>query len=211
MRVELGDVTLEAETDPFELLRLGTYARSCLAPGASNSANAVAVGSNGNVALTGISNDDAWTVRLAAATGALDWQRRYGSAGKFDGSRGVGIDANNDIIISAYTQSAWIKPAVLGARGIVGWGNYGASRQVNALRLADRGNAFRHYWWGADLDTPVLATNFINGSWHHVAWTLDRQDGATLFLDGKAIDTSVEKTICGLGCSDFSTARRFSY
>jgi hypothetical protein len=39
----IGDVTLEAETNPFELLRLGTYARSCLAPGACNSANAVAV------------------------------------------------------------------------------------------------------------------------------------------------------------------------
>jgi hypothetical protein len=38
----IGDVTLEVESNPFELLRLGTYARSCLAPGASNSANAVA-------------------------------------------------------------------------------------------------------------------------------------------------------------------------
>ena len=87
---------------------------------------------------------------------------------------------------SAYTQSAWIKPAVLGARGIVGWGNYGASRQVNALRLADSGNAFRHYWWGADLDTPVLATNFINGSWHHVATTYD---GTTrrIYLNGTQV------------------------
>ena len=39
----IGDVTLEVESNPFELLRLGTYARSCLAPGACNSANAVAV------------------------------------------------------------------------------------------------------------------------------------------------------------------------
>lgn len=39
----IGDVTLEAESNPFELLRLGTYARSCLAPGACNSPNAVAV------------------------------------------------------------------------------------------------------------------------------------------------------------------------
>jgi hypothetical protein len=39
----LGDVTLGVEEDPTELLRVGTYARTCLAAGAFNSANAVAV------------------------------------------------------------------------------------------------------------------------------------------------------------------------
>ncbi|MEQ1751619.1 MAG: hypothetical protein ABL974_19510, partial [Prosthecobacter sp.] len=72
----------------------------------ADSAAAVAVGSDGNVALSGISNNDAWTVQLAAVDGSLNWQRRYGIAGKIDGSRAVGIDANNDIIISAYTQAA---------------------------------------------------------------------------------------------------------
>jgi uncharacterized delta-60 repeat protein len=72
----------------------------------SDSANAVAVGSDGNVALTGISNNDAWTVQLAAADGTLNWQRRYDAASKSDGARGLGIDANNDIVISAYAQTA---------------------------------------------------------------------------------------------------------
>lgn len=84
---------------------------------------------------------------------------------------------------STYTQAAWFKPTVLGARGIVGWGNYGATRQVNALRLFDTGNGFRHYWWGADLDATGLTTNLLNGSWHHVATTFD---GTTrrIYLNG---------------------------
>ena len=87
---------------------------------------------------------------------------------------------------STYTQAAWFKPTVLGARGIIGWGNYGATRQVNALRIFDSGNAFRHYWWGADLDSPSSATNFLDGNWHHVATTYD---GTTrrIYLDGSQV------------------------
>jgi len=39
----LGDVTLGPEDDPHEILRLGTYAKTCVAAGAWNSINAVAV------------------------------------------------------------------------------------------------------------------------------------------------------------------------
>lgn len=39
----LGEVTIGVEKDPFEILRLGTYARTCLAAGACSSGNAVAV------------------------------------------------------------------------------------------------------------------------------------------------------------------------
>lgn len=42
LRITLGEVTLSVEENPFELVRVGTYARTCLAPGAMNSANAVA-------------------------------------------------------------------------------------------------------------------------------------------------------------------------
>jgi hypothetical protein len=71
------------------------------------------------------------------------------------------------------------------------------------------GNVALQSYLYATVTRTVAGTSPADGSWHHVAWTLDRQDGATLFLDGKAIDTSVEKTICGLGCSDFSTATRY--
>ena len=84
---------------------------------------------------------------------------------------------------SSYAQAAWIKPTVLGPQGIVGWGTYGATQQVNAFRLFDSGNGFRHYWLGQDLDTTNLAMNLINGSWHHVATTYD---GTTrrIYLNG---------------------------
>lgn len=39
----LGEVTIGVEDNPFEILRLGTYARTCLAAGAGNSGNVVAV------------------------------------------------------------------------------------------------------------------------------------------------------------------------
>ena len=87
---------------------------------------------------------------------------------------------------NSYTQAAWLKPAVLGARGIVGWGNYGTVRQVNALRLYNTGNGFSHYWWAADLDATGLATNFLDGNWHHVATTWD---GTTrrIYLNGTGV------------------------
>jgi len=39
----LGDVTIAPETDPFEILKLGTYVDSCLGLGGCNTQNAVAV------------------------------------------------------------------------------------------------------------------------------------------------------------------------
>ncbi|HEX2750159.1 MAG TPA: LamG-like jellyroll fold domain-containing protein, partial [Verrucomicrobiales bacterium] len=67
-------------------------------------------------------------------------------------------------------------------------GNYGTSRQVNALRLYDSGNGFRHYWWAADLDAINLSTNFLDGNWHHVATTYD---GTTrkIYLDGVQVQS----------------------
>ncbi len=123
---------------------------------------------------------------LTAAGGAA-----FTAAGKSGGGLALngssqylaGTVANLPVGNAHYSQAAWFKPTALGARGIVGWGNYGAARQVNALRLFDSGNGFRHYWWGADLDATGLATNFLDGAWHHVATTYD---GTTrrIYLDG---------------------------
>lgn len=123
------------------------------------------------------------------ATGAT-----FTSSGKFGGGLSLsgstqylsGTVNNLPIGNSTYSQSAWFKPTALGARGIVGWGAFGSTRQVNALRLYDSGNGFRHYWWGADLDAINLSTNFLDGNWHHVATTYD---GTTrrIYLDGTQV------------------------
>ncbi|WP_191906468.1 LamG-like jellyroll fold domain-containing protein [Hymenobacter baengnokdamensis] len=80
---------------------------------------------------------------------------------------------------SAYTIEAWIKPTSMGVYGIVGWGNYGTTSQVNALRL-DPSGVIYNYWWANDLAANV---GDISGKWHHVAATFD---GTTrsIYLDG---------------------------
>jgi hypothetical protein len=82
-----------------------------------------------------------------------------------------------------YTISADFETSNLGTYGIIGWGNYGATDQVNALRLL-AGEGFRHYWWGDDLDAS--APDAANGDWHNVTVTFD---GTTrdLYYDGVLI------------------------
>jgi hypothetical protein len=96
----------------------------------------------------------------------------------------------------AYSVAGWFKadnPRVgPDARGIIGWGNYGTGRTVNALRLAGD-NGFSHYWWGADLvagDGAVAAldVDVDDGEWHHIAATYDPLTGQRkLFLNGELL------------------------
>ncbi|MBF9222359.1 LamG-like jellyroll fold domain-containing protein [Hymenobacter ruricola] len=82
---------------------------------------------------------------------------------------------------SAYTIEAWIKPNQMGVYGIIGWGTYGTSNQVNALRLSPTG--IINYWWGPDL---IVNTPDLSGRWHHVAATFDGTT-RTIYLDGAAV------------------------
>jgi hypothetical protein len=137
----------------------------------------------------------------AAGTLTANAGATFTAAGKFGGGLALngaggflsGTVTNLPIGNSNYTQAAWFKPTALGARGIVGWGNFGSGRQVNALRIFDNGNGFRHYWWGADLDAVNLPTNFLDGNWHHVATTFD---GTTrrIYLDGVQVNSDVPGT-----------------
>jgi subtilisin-like proprotein convertase family protein len=109
-------------------------------------------------------------------------QYRDGSL-TFDGvndSVGV-ISPTVPILNSSYTLAALIKPSLMGSHGIVGWGNYGATNQVNALRLTN--NGLVNYWWGNDLN---VVTGPLTDTWHYVAATFD---GVTrrLYLDGSAV------------------------
>ncbi|HTI69105.1 MAG TPA: LamG-like jellyroll fold domain-containing protein [Candidatus Limnocylindria bacterium] len=82
---------------------------------------------------------------------------------------------------SQYTIEAWINPDAMGALGIIGWGNFGNTRQATALRLTDTG--LDHYWWDMDL---LSQTTNLTGSWHHVAASFDGTTRIT-YLDGVAV------------------------
>jgi hypothetical protein len=90
-----------------------------------------------------------------------------------------------------YTIEAWVYPDTMDDLGIVGWGNYGTTNQVNALRLNAGG--IRNYWWGNDLQANTVD---ISGAWHHIAATFD---GTTrrIYLDGTLVsfDTPTGHTV----------------
>jgi hypothetical protein len=122
-----------------------------------------------------INNGQSW-VRVAAPL-------QSSAAIRFDGQNdhitipdNLSLPSGNN----SYTLEAWIKPEVMGDRGILGWGSWGTQSSVNALRLMGNGS-IRHYWWSNDLDVNV--GNLADGNWHHVAATFD---GTTrsVYVDG---------------------------
>lgn len=128
---------------------------------------------------------------------------KYGSCLRFDGVNdyvAVSNPSNIPIGNSAYTMAAWFKVGTYsGAQGIVGWGNFGTTNQVNALRLAQNicggvNLGFRHYWWGNDLD--VCTSYPAVGGWSHVVATFD---GTTrkIYLNGTQIasDTPIGHSV----------------
>jgi hypothetical protein len=111
---------------------------------------------------------------------AVGAKGRIVGAAQFDGANDH-ITINNPNVPTGnenYTLAAWIKPDTMGAKGIVGWGNYGHTNQVNALRLTD--NGIHNYWWWNDL---TVQTGDLTGAWHHVAATFDG-DTRIIYLDG---------------------------
>lgn len=114
------------------------------------------------------------------------------SALRFDGQNDFVSIPDNTLLPSgnsSYTLEAWIKPDAMGDRGIIGWGPWGTTSSVNALRLMGNGS-IRHYWWSNDLDVNV--GNLADGSWHHVAATFD---GTTrkVYVDGVLKGSDVPK------------------
>jgi len=90
-------------------------------------------------------------------------------------------NSNYPIGASHYTIEAYIKPRNNGNRGIIGWGNWGSTGEVNALRLGSDG--FVNYWWAADL---YATCDLLNGQWRHVAATFDGTN-RVIYLDGTEI------------------------
>lgn len=89
---------------------------------------------------------------------------------------------------SSFTLSAFIRTTFNGRGGIIGWGNYGSSGQVNAFRTA-RGEALAHYSWSFSYDLdPVSAPSLFNNTWYHVAATYDSATSMKrIYLDGVEI------------------------
>ena len=87
---------------------------------------------------------------------------------------------------SPYTLSAWIKPTATGTRGIMGWGSFGQTRRVIAIRLNGT-NGLRHQWGNADLDSAPSA-NYSDGQWHHIAAVYDGTTRST-YMDGVLLNS----------------------
>jgi hypothetical protein len=101
----------------------------------------------------------------------------------------VAVNAQNvPIGNSDYTIEAWIRPNSMGNYGIVGWGNYGTTNQVNALSL--RTNGLVNSWWGNDL---VVTNTSLAGAWHHVAATYDGT-WRKIYLDGVLVGSNSPPT-----------------
>ena len=94
----------------------------------------------------------------------------------------VAVNAQNvPIGNSDYTIEAWIRPNNMGNYGIIGWGTYGTTNQVNSLSL--RTNGLVNSWWGNDL---VYTNTGLAGAWHHVAATFDGT-WRKIYLDGSLV------------------------
>jgi len=69
---------------------------------------------------------------------------------------------------SNYTIGVWFNANSLGNKGLVGWGNYETTNEVNAFRLTS--NGLVNYWWDNDLD---VTTTITPGNWYYAVATFD--------------------------------------
>ena len=123
-----------------------------------------------------------------------------GNALNFDGSNDYVSVTNPTVPIgsSYYTIEAWIKPTVHDVNGIVGWGNYGTTNQVNAVRLGT-GGIVDNYWWANDM---TYTTGNLTGAWHHIAFTYDGSN-RRFYLDGVLKDTQPSSGISVQNSNNF--------
>ena len=108
----------------------------------------------------------------------FDGTTTYGSIA-YSGENFVPI-ANTD-----YTISVWFNPSNIGgAQGLVGWGNYGTTDQVNAFRLNDAD--LINYWFADDLGTE--GTGITNGNWYNAVCSYNSGTNTrSIYLNGSLI------------------------
>jgi hypothetical protein len=88
---------------------------------------------------------------------------------------------------SPYSIGAWINTSSPGANGIVGWGSYGATSEVNAFRTgtACPNGSLVNYSWAQDFET-CNASTIYDGNWHYVMATYDGSSRA-IYVDGLTV------------------------
>lgn len=114
---------------------------------------------------------------------------------------------------SSYTVASWINPDSAGtsnAGGIVGWGNYGAQSEVNALRMNGT-NALHQYWWSNDLPSAAgfnLTTGSGTDGWHFVAATYDAVTHVNnVFIDNVLVATRTAAMLPNVKAVNFAVGR----
>ena len=92
---------------------------------------------------------------------------------------------------SNYTIGVWFNTNTNGDYGLVGWGNYGSSNEVNAFRLSASG--LINYWWTNNLS---VTTTITPGNWYYAVASFD---GTTrsIYLNGSLIgsDTPISHNV----------------
>ncbi|MDZ7617665.1 MAG: LamG domain-containing protein, partial [Patescibacteria group bacterium] len=143
-------------------------------------------GSLGSCSVTGATLSVAGDAQYAAG-GYVGGALRLDGSGDYlwhDPATSVpsGIPTGN----SSYTLAAFVRTSSAANQGIIGWGNFGSSGQVNALRT--HGTALLNYGWSSAYDYSAAAPTIYDGQWHHVAATYDSATQTKrLYFDGVEI------------------------
>lgn len=89
----------------------------------------------------------------------------------FNGSNQyVSVSGNTNIPIgnSNYTIGVWFNADTLGDKGLVGWGNYGTTNEVNEFKLTSSG--LTNSWQANDLS---VTTTITPGNWYYAVATFN--------------------------------------
>ena len=147
--------------------------------GASTQQNATGVWDSNYVAVwhmnqaSGTLLDSTANNNDVTAAGTPDYAQagKTGTSINFDGSTEYfsGTITNIPTANTYYTIETWYNIDTTGNRGFVGWGAYGTTRQVTALRT-NSSTGYSHYWWG---DDHAPSQTISTGTWTYAAAQFD--------------------------------------
>lgn len=148
-----------------------------------------------------------------------------GVAGKYGG--GLDLNGYNAMLVSptdtlvglptgnsSYTIATWMNADTAGnggAGGMIGWGNYGTTNQVNAFRLNGT-SSMHNYWWANDLTgfTSDLTVGGGANGWHFVAVTYDNVTHLNaMYADGNLVASRIATGLSAQGMH-FAVGKTFA-